>query len=74
MALEYNGKYLRVENLGGDKRNLVCVLRTYDDGTSTEVLAEEGHVFIPTAETRWDAQAYEHIKTLPKYDGNTTDI
>ena len=74
MALLKDGMYIRTENFGGDKRQLVCVLRYYKDDTAREVVKEEGVIFIPQAESRWDKQAYEYIKNLDKFRGKVKDV
>ena len=67
MALEINNQYCRVENFGGNKNQLVFVLRGYENAAAEKVVSEKGFVFKPDGDTRWDAQAYLHLKSLPEY-------
>lgn len=67
MALEINNQYCRVENFGGNKNQLVFVLRGYENAAVEKVVSEKGFVFKPDGDTRWDAQAYAHLKSLPQY-------
>ena len=67
MALEINNEYCRVENFGGNKNQLVFVLRGYENSAAEKIVSEKGFVFKPNGENRWDAQAYVHLKSLPQY-------
>ena len=67
MALEINNQYCRVENFGGNKNQLVFVLRGYENAAVEKVVSEKGFVFKPDGDARWDAQAYAHLKSLPQY-------
>lgn len=67
MALEINNQYCRVENFGGNKKELVFVLRGYENASAEKIVSENGFVFKPDGDGRWDAQAYNHLKTLPQY-------
>jgi hypothetical protein len=69
MAIKINDQYCRVENFGGNKAQLVFVLRGYESADADEILSEKGFVFVPNGDDRWDAQAYQHLKTLPQFAG-----
>jgi hypothetical protein len=67
MALEIDNQYCRVENFGGNKNQLVFVLRGYENATAEKIVSEKGFVFNPNGDNRWDAQAYAHLKSLQQY-------
>jgi hypothetical protein len=65
--------YIRVVSLHGSKTNMtasVDVFKTPEGKFATKFLANEKHEFAPRLDgPNFIVQAYNHLKTLPQYQG-----
>ena len=64
---------MKITELRGNKYGVTYTVKAYisresADAGGQEILSLPIH-FVPQGEKRWDAQAYEHAKTLPELDG-----
>jgi len=71
-GIELENAYMRVGSVSGNKNHLDVALHTYanknaaENGGSTIAVFRCG--FKPEANGKtWDAQAYDHLKTLPEF-------
>jgi hypothetical protein len=72
-GIELDNAYLRVGSVSGNKNHLDVAVHTF----ANKVMAKEGgsviavytSSFKPTENGKsWDAQAYDHLKTLPEFE------
>jgi hypothetical protein len=65
--------YIRVVSLHGSKTNMtasVDIFKKPEGEFATELLANEKHDFLPRLDgPNFIVQAYNHLKTLPQYQG-----
>ena len=66
--------YMKITELRGNKYGITYTVKAYisresADAGGQEILSLPIH-FVPEGEKRWDAQAYEHAKTLPELAGS----
>lgn len=65
---------MKITELRGNKYGVTYTVKAYisrasADAGGQEILSLPIH-FVPEGEKRWDAQAYEHAKTLPELAGS----
>jgi len=73
LGVPVSDAYLKIVELRGNKDGISYTVNGYlsresADARGQEILSLHLH-FVPSGSTRWDAQAYEHAKTLPELDG-----
>jgi hypothetical protein len=71
-GIELDNAYLRVGSVSGNKHRLDIAVQTFaNKAMATEgssVIAVYRSSFKPTENGKtWDAQAYDHLKTLPEF-------
>lgn len=65
--------YIVVTDIRGDKFNLKFTVKIYTNALKNVLLDTEEYNFIPSNDEnseRWDKQAYQYLKTLPKYENS----
>jgi hypothetical protein len=60
--------YLRVSNFSGSKDGILFVL-SYQVTAEEAALTTKEFSFVPTMGSNFIAQAYEHLKALPEFEG-----
>ena len=70
-SFEIKGAYLRTEDFVGNKFNLHFTLKCYVSSDETQHFKQQSFSFTPASDKRWDAQAYEYLKTQPEFAGAT---
>jgi hypothetical protein len=65
--------YIRVENVSGNKTRLYVDIKMYKDSAfTTKPIKQLVEKFSPNLDGKnFIAQAYEHLKTLPEFEGAT---
>jgi hypothetical protein len=75
-GIELNNAYLRVGSVSGNKHHLDIAVHTFANkamaAEGSSVIAVFRSSFKPTENGKsWDAQAYDHLKSLPEFAGAT---
>ena len=73
LGIPVSDAYLKIVELRGNKLGISYTINGYlnrasADAGGQEILSLHLH-FVPKGNGRWDAQAYEHAKTLPELAG-----
>ena len=73
LGVPVSDAYLKIVELRGNKDGISYTVNGYlnresADARGQEVFSLHLH-FVPKGNGRWDAQAYEHAKTLPELEG-----
>jgi len=71
-GIELDQAYMRVGSVSGNKNHVDVALHTFANKVAAEnngsVIAVFRSSFKPTENGKtWDAQAYDHLKTLPEF-------
>lgn len=67
-GLTVNDGYLRVSNFSGSKDGISFVL-SYQVAAGEVALTTKEFSFAPAMDSNFISQAYEHLKTLPEFEG-----
>jgi hypothetical protein len=67
LSKEVPGAYLRIGKISGCKRGLSFEVGYHETADSRFAFKTESFLFVPEAESRWDAQAYEFLKKQEKF-------
>lgn len=75
-GIELDQAYMRVGSISGNKNHLDVVIHIFANKITAEnggsVVAVFRYGFKPERNGKtWDAQAYDHLKTMPEFDGAT---
>jgi hypothetical protein len=62
--------YVRVDKVNGSKNAMNASVGFYKDNAEGELIKAEGFEFIPSLESNFIKQAYDHLKTLPEFSGS----
>jgi hypothetical protein len=62
LSKEVPRAYLRINRISGCKRGLNFEVGYHESASSRFAFKTESFSFVPEAENRWDAQAYEYLK------------
>ena len=73
LGVPVSDAYLKIVELRGNKDGIAYTVNGYISRESANARGQEIfslHLhFVPAGQKRWDAQAYEHAKTLPELEG-----
>ena len=65
----FNNAYIKIENVNGNKTSMRFEVYIYKEKNGF-VVDRKSYAFVPTLEgNNFIAQAYEHLKTLPEFEG-----
>ena len=69
-GVQVSNGYLKVAEFSGSKSGIGFAL-AYKVNAEHDAIKVERFNFVPTMDTNFIAQAYEHLKTLPEFSGAT---